>query len=365
MCGIYMGIFIVFALIVLFLQIIIFNMLSTNPNKRAGRWNRFLGLSAATIILDIAFGAAMSLNAIGWDMLGILIILTPFLGGHITLFAIGATKKEKFKPEIIKFNKQFVITGLITLLLGGIIIAVPIINRHVIVLNYLKDRFGEDDYEIVDIYDRSHLNDAIHEYYNGYGACVKAHKANKVYIVTVSTSGSISASSSQTINEYDEKNKEYEKDMSLYVEARKVEEEYENRIGTFLKETHNIDKVSLHTDYNKKMKTDETMTWDDLVKSGTVYAISIEKKNYIYNEKDGPNYVKRVATDLIVYLVNELKLPEDIEFTIYMNIYDSDPNRDTNINVYIKNGTVEIWDTSKFDNKKQIAGASLASFRNK
>ena len=361
----YMIIFIIFALITLILQIIMFNMLSTNPNKREGRWNRLLGLSAATIVLDVAFGIAMMLNTIGWDAITILIIFTPLLGGHITLFAIGATKKEKFKPEIIKFNKQFVITGLITLLLGGIIIAVPIINRHVTVLNYLKDRFGDDDYEIVDIYNRSHLNDAIHEYYNGYGARVKAHKANKVYTVTVSTSGSISATSSETINEYDERNKKYEESISLYLEATRVVEEYENRIGKFLKEKHNIDKVSLHTDYNKKMKTDETMTWDDCVKSGTVYAISIKKKNYIYNEKDGPNYVKRVATDLIVYLVNELKLPEDIEFTIYMDIYDSDPNRDTNINVYIKNGTVEIWDTSKFDNKKQIAGASLASFRNK
>lgn len=189
---IYGTIYLSFGLATIVLQWILHKILRNKPNKRATIWNIILGISVASIISDVLIYCVTSKNLIATEArIGLVILGAAFLITHIILCVKGVEKRNEYKGENIKLNKNFVITGLLVIIIAGILIPIPKTIKETSVINYLKDKYGDDNYEIVDMYELYSYNAWVSKNYNGYAAIVKAHKANKQYTIEVSSSGSI------------------------------------------------------------------------------------------------------------------------------------------------------------------------------
>jgi hypothetical protein len=189
---IYGTIYLSFGVATIVLQWILHKILRNKPNMREKIWNMILGISVASIISDVLICCFTSKELINTGArIGLVILCAAFLITHIILCVKGVEKRNEYKEENIKFNKNFVITGLLVILIAGILIPIPKIIKETSVINYLKDKYGDDKYEIVDMYELYSYNAWVSKNYNGYSAIVKAHKANKEYTIDVSSSGSI------------------------------------------------------------------------------------------------------------------------------------------------------------------------------
>ena len=346
-----------FGLATMIMQIILYSALKNNPNNKTKKWNWLLGLSVAVIISDIAFAFVMRMNAIGWQEISIWIFLLPFLITHIILLVKGATKKDEFKSEIIRLNKSFIIIGLITLLISGTMVATPLIIRRGTVLNYLSEKYGEDNYQIVDIHNKSRYNDAIHSYYDGYTAKVKAYNAKKIYTVNVSKTGSFS---SDVITM-----EEYEKNVQKRARAVSIANHYSDELKSVIGEKYNIDSIEVPITVETTPDTSEIPTVDELAKTKALKYIHIWNKHYEYSKEESKKYISDLATDLVAYMVKELKISKDIKLTIFVNLCKEGST--SNIAEYwikIENDTVKIIDDINVNNMKVIKQISLDSFEN-
>ena len=364
MTSIYLKTYLGFGLATMIMQIILYFALDNNPNTRTKRWNWLFGFSVAIIIADVAFAVVMSMNAIGWDMLSDAIVLLPFLITHIALLTSGTTKKDKYKPEIIRLNKSFIIIALITLLISGTMVAMPLIIRRVNVLNHLRKNYGEDNYEIVKIYNKSHLNDAIHKYYDGYAATVKAHNAKKVYTVNVSKTGEFSHDDVITMEEYEENVRKVDESMQKIIRVNNIEKHYVDELERVIGKKYNIDSIDIDLTNEKVPDTSEIPTFDELVKDGALTSIHMRNKHYKYSKEESKKYIDDLATDLVTYMAKELKISKDSKLTVFVNISTESSKEIASYWIKIENNIVKIIDDINVNNMKVIKETSLDAFRN-
>lgn len=155
---IYESIYCGFGLIILIMQIVLNSSLDSRPNGRTKIWNILLGFSVVAVIFDIVYICIMTTKA-GVGGLGTrtVLFIAIFFVAHIIVLASTFVKKAKYKPEIIKYNKTFIITTLIMIIFSGILVATPRIceklkNYNQIYaseLQFLTKKYGDQNFEAI------------------------------------------------------------------------------------------------------------------------------------------------------------------------------------------------------------------------
>lgn len=336
--GTYMGIYLVFALISVILQVVLNLTLKNKTNKKNKIWNMLLGVSVATIIFDIVLCCVMNINAAGMgDRVGIIFAACPFSIVHIVLCVMTFTKKEKYTPEIIRYNKHFIITGLIVLILMGTIIAIPKIIESISEsqkdynkiyaseLNFLTRKYGDQNFEVVGEGDQTAPADRMFG-----NPRVLYHYA----LILEPTSGA-------RIRVYE--------NMGKY-EDNFIEQYYPELIEKYLKKYDVSISFYLIDSVGSEIPNDfgHIPTLDELSERMRKYdEATITKRDYYYTDKNSElSFLKELSHDLATCLVREFKIGKDTKFK-FRFIGMIDVIDETCYDINIQDYTLTITDKEK------------------
>lgn len=335
----YIGIYCAFGLLTIILAIILNSTLGIDSNKRAKRWNTLLSISGTTMVSSLVFAFVMSGNAAGTgDRIGIFMAIMPVFITHMIFLITTLLKKEKYKPEIIRYNKNSIITAVIIVVLTGILIAVPKIigniqeskkdyNKiYMSELQYLTAKYGDHGFEAIGEgkqtapADQLFRNERVLYYYAQ---------------ILEPTSGT---------------------KFTIYKNAGKYKENFLERYYSEITNKY-LQKYNVSTSFYLMLSSESEKipdnfgripTLDELSEKITGFSeVTITKNDFYYADKDSQlSFLKELSYDLAKCLVQEFKIGKNTKLK-----FEFDGNRElTDIACYyinISNYKVIISDSEK------------------
>lgn len=264
--------------------------------KDSKYWNIFTGIITASFISDaLAFNVFVSNDAL--DLGGVLIcmfICVFVFISNLILLLVGLTIKENIKSKEIKINTSSILIGSLVILLSVIIlIIIPSINNKTSnnsisnnVITYLNNKYGDNNFEIVNVENDYSYNGIVQKYHTGYEVTVSSPLLKKNFIIyTYGTNPRIVNDVSEEFikNYYNEKTNEY------------LSQKYDLEFDMWVKEENIPNNCGRIPTFNELV---------DYNAISDIYIIVKKNNNYNYDfDEDGRiKYLKDLSFDLIKYL---------------------------------------------------------------
>lgn len=259
-------------------------------------WNIFIGITIASFISDaLAFNVFAGDDTL--DLGGVLISL--FICGfvfvsNLILLLVGLIIKKNIKSTEIKTNTNSIFIGLLVVLSSVILlIIIPNINNKISnnsisnnVITYLNNKYGDNNFEIVNVENDYSYNGIVQKYHTGYELTVSSPLLKKNF--TIYTYGT----NPRIVNDVSEKF---------------VENYYNETTNDYLSQKYDLEFNMLVKEENIPNNCGHIPTFNELVDYNAVSDIYItvnKNNNYNYDfDDDGRiKYLKYLSFDLIKYL---------------------------------------------------------------
>ena len=304
------GLYSIICIILIIIQIyLVVNFKKSSDSKY---WNIFMGITIAnffsTNLAYITFLLDDSLD-LGRGVLCMLVCGFSFVS-NLILLIVGEKIKNNLKNENIRLNTSAIFTGLlIMILMLLILVVIPVITNKMSnilisnkVITYLTNKYGDNNYEIVDIKNSYSYNGIIEKHHSGYKVTVSSTLLKNNFIVT--TGGT-------------------------QIGTDFIQEYYNEKTNEYLLQKYDV-KFDIWTIENSVSNTcGHIPTFNELVDYNAIKYIFImaninRSYNYEYNEDKRIDYIKELSFDLIKYLnisrnIDNIK----IEFKRSFNNYNS------------------------------------------
>ena len=166
----------------------------TIHKKDNNAWNSYIGLTIFAVISHIlALIIAQSIGtADSCDFLSFIIYGSLSFIRNLVFFIIGIVKKYNSEKDTYKINGQFFKTGFITIATIIIIINVlPMIYINTVIIPkvksnvslYLKEKYPNENFEIISIEHETGEPNGVCDSYKGYKVIVSPQNSNEIYEV--------------------------------------------------------------------------------------------------------------------------------------------------------------------------------------
>ena len=371
----YMG----FTIVKIILQIVsITGVNNRKENSEFSRnWSIFLGITIASIIVDIIGFMTTRSNINALDIGSGLFLWISFAASAFTnllMLGIGIpvkltrTQKAKFDSKTILCG---IFTAIVVIMIGTILfVLIPLFTQNskgAEAINYLKDKYGDNNYKVISIED-NYYYEGWTKHYNGYKATISVESENTIYYVT-STNKAITDTKTtkeahqQSIQDAKEELENFTNQMNLEIATQ---EYYESKIRTVLANNkYNLRNMSVWVNIISMPTYDgKTPTLDQLVKDDVLKYILIKDMDFKCNTNDEKTaYIKNLSVVVADLLVNDLNISKDIKLSIhFMGEVKAPYFHTVKYYIEIENNTLKICED---DYKKSvIAQCSLDVFRN-
>lgn len=175
----------------------VFALVKLKCSKEEKYWNLFIGISIAGFISTILAYVAFEKEALGLgDALACLIVCGFSLVSNLIVLIIGMIVKRKIKDKSIKLGKRFFVVCLLVVAINAIcLFVVPAIEYQVqtkkgekFVVDYLDKKYGDGNFEIVNVYKMYENSGMWDKYLAGYYYEVKSDYIEATFIVTIDDS---------------------------------------------------------------------------------------------------------------------------------------------------------------------------------
>lgn len=234
-------------------------LILANNKKDKKYFNIFGGIMLATgvaIFYYFYIYPFVAMTDEGTD-LGDAVLYIFFLFANIisflTIGIVGLVRKKiiEKKEECIDTSKKitFIIPFLLTIIIFTIIVLSGFLYSHLdkkyikeSAINYLENKYGDNDFEVINVSEEYGLNGIVSKYLVGYNIIVKSPKVNKKIIVNVD----------ENLNEYEDNlinvycdDLDFENDITLKEELEKERQKLEEYLKQKYNVTVNIDYINL------------------------------------------------------------------------------------------------------------------------
>ena len=288
------GLFFLICIIEMIIQIV--SIVKLKKLKNFKYWNIFIGITIASFISDaLAFSVFTGDDALdlGGALISVFICGFVFVS-NLVLLLVGLMVKKNIKSIEIKTNINSTFIGLLFILFSVILlIIIPNINNKISnnsisnnVIAYLNNKYGDNDFEIVNVENDYSYNGIVQKYHTGYEVTVSSSLLKNNFIIY------IYGTNSRIVNGVSEK---------------LIENYYNEKTNEYLSQKYDLEFDMSVKEENIPNNCGHIPTFNELVDYNAISDIYITvKKNSNYNydfDEDGRiKYLKDLSFDLIKYL---------------------------------------------------------------
>lgn len=288
------GIFFLVCIIEIIIQIIsIVKLKKMNDSKY---WNIFIGITIASFISDaLAYIVFASNDALDLGAALICMFICGFVYiSNLILLLVGLIIKKNIKSKKININKSSIFIGSLVILLSVVLLTIiPTIYNKTSnnsmsnnVITYLNNKYGDNNFEIVNVENDYSYNGIVQKYHTGYEVTVSSPLLKKNFIIY--THGT----NPRIVND---------------VSERFIEDYYNEKTNEYLSQKYDLEFNMWVKGENIPNNCGHIPTFNELVDYNAIsdiYIIVKKNNNYNYDfDEDGRiNYLKDLSFDLIKYL---------------------------------------------------------------
>jgi hypothetical protein len=272
-------------------------------------WNIFIGITIASFIsVALAYIIFENNDTMGLDQaLKYMFICCFSFVSNLILFIIGLKLKKNLKNKNIELNEISIVTGILIILLSIMfLIIIPnvysqtsnnLISNNII--TYLKEKYGDNNFEIINVENDYSYNGIIEKYHSGYEVTISSPLLKDNFVIyTYGTNPTV-------LNNVSEK----------FIETYYIE-----KTNEYLKKKYNLDFDMSVEEKSIPNTCEHIPTFDELVDYNAIKNVFIKvyKNNYYnydYDENGRINYLKDLSLDLINYL--NISKDINIKFSIW------------------------------------------------
>jgi hypothetical protein len=168
-------------------------LIKVKKNGLKKDWHNFLGISIAVLISDIIIYQLLANTAIGLgSAIGALFVCGFTLIINILLLLIGFLMKRKIKKD----KKNYFLTGILVFIFNIVImVSVPLLVSKITINNgknyvtdYLNKKYGNANYEVVNVYKNYENYGMWDKYLSSYYYEIKSDYMDETFIVQIDES---------------------------------------------------------------------------------------------------------------------------------------------------------------------------------